>query len=63
MTEEFQRRMELLIINLTQRLRTKLINDEHATPGDRAALLESDFILSEIYNQRVTKGGLREDAD
>lgn len=49
---ELEQKMEALIILLSQRLRSKLFNDERATPGDRTALLESDCLLAEIYKKR-----------
>ncbi len=56
-------KLEEIVFNLAQRLRSKLHNDETATPGDRSALLDADNILGEIYRQRFSQDCIQKISD
>lgn len=50
-TEQLLDRAMALLDSMEQRIRTRIINDNDARPGDRAVLLECDMLKSAVYKE------------
>lgn len=50
-TEQLLDRAMALLDSMEQRIRTRIINDSDARPGDRAVLLECDMLKSAVYKE------------